>query len=100
MIAHLIDDNGKEARFLLPTLTIPPHHLVRKGRQWAVQPDWKMPRPGQHITAKYRLTGAPNIDYADPMNEAQIAWEKKQGLEFVADGEKQFPDDVDEDVDA
>lgn len=100
MIAQLIADDGKEARFLLPTITIPPHHLIRKGKQWAVQPDWKMPKPGQHITAKYRLTSAPNIDIFDPMNEEQIAWEEKNGLEYVAPGEPLFPEETDEEADA
>jgi hypothetical protein len=95
MIAHFIADDGQEARFLLHTITIPPHHLIRKGRQWAVQPDWKIPTSGsQHITARYRLTAAPNIDYADPMNEAQISHEEKRGVEIAAEGQKLFDEDI------
>lgn len=100
MIAHFIADDEQEGRFFLPTITIPPHHLIRKGRQWAVQPDWEAAKSGKHITARYRLTSAPNIDYADQLNEAQVSFVESTGLDYVAEGEKQFGEEIEEEAEA
>lgn len=86
MIAHLFREDGQEARFDLRNLTIPPCYLIRRGRLYALQPDYIIPPAGWAIVARYRECYGPNIDNWPPMNEAQISDAEASGVEIVNDG--------------
>lgn len=85
MIAHMKRGDGEEARFHLPALTIPPFYIMRRGRLYACQPDYKLPEGNREIVARYVEAYCPNIDNYAPMNEAQITEAETDGYEYPSD---------------